>query len=111
MKRSFTIFVMALLFSSCGVLKITPRSCSTEAAWGASPESTREITKTEIIEAEKSVDVKMKEKIFVFHDHEIKLRDLLDQEGIKCKEVKKLRVLVFTRFFFWREVTLKVVKN
>ncbi len=103
--------ILGLVFlTGCGTLKITPRSCKTNAIWGADPDSTREITREEL-EEDKVLDIKAREQFYVFYDRELRLRDLLEEHGIKCEEVKKLRVEIKTSWFFMREVFLKVVKN
>jgi hypothetical protein len=109
-RKSSSLIVLVLLATGCGALRISPQGCRTDAVWGASPTSTREITRAEV-EEEKVMDVKAKEKFFVFHDREIKLRHLLEENGINCGEVKKLRVVISTSWFAWREVALKVVKK
>lgn len=105
------VLVLTMVFlTGCGSLKITPRSCKTNAIWGTNPESTREITREEL-EEEQVIDIKARELFYVFYDRELRLRDLLEEHGIKCEEVKKLRVQIKTSWFFVREVFLKVVKN
>lgn len=112
MKAALRVSLIAtlVLFTGCGSLRINPRSCKTKAVWGSNPLSTREITREEI-EEEKTLELKAKEQFFVFYDRDLRLRDLLEEHGIKCEEVKKLRVEVTTSWFFLREISLKVVKN
>ncbi|MBC7429297.1 MAG: hypothetical protein H7336_11835 [Bacteriovorax sp.] len=96
--------------TGCGSLKITPKNCKTNAVWGSNPTSMRESTREEM-DDERIIDLKAKDAFYVFSDREIRIRDILEQHGIKCEEVKKLRVEITTSWFFKREVSLKVVKN
>lgn len=109
MKITLMVFTV-MLATGCGALRINPKSCKTEGVWGANPNSTREITREEVLD-EKVLDIKSKEEYFVFYDRDIRLRDILAAEGIKCEEVKKLRVVVTTSWFFKREVRVLVVKK
>lgn len=110
MNKSLSMIVLVLLATGCGALRISPKGCRTDAVWGASPLATREITKAEVDE-ENVLDIKAKEQFFVFSNREVKLRELLNEHGIKCEEVKKLRVVMKTSWFVFREVSLKVVKK
>ena len=103
------VFIV-LLATGCGALRINPKSCKTEGVWGANPNSSREITREEI-EDEKTLDIKSKEEFYVFYDRDVRLRDILAEQGIKCEEVKKLRVIVTTSWFFKREIRVLVVKK
>ncbi len=108
--KKLMVMSLVLLATGCGTLRVNPKSCKTNAVWGASPTSSREITREEL-EDEKVIDLKTKEEFYVFYDRDLRLRDLLEEHGIKCEEVKKLRVVIKTSWFFMREVSLKVVKN
>ena len=110
MKKLVVITGIVLLAASCGTLRVNPKSCKTNAVWGASPTSSRETTREEL-EDEKVIDLKTKEEFYVFYDRDLRLRDLLEEHGIKCEEVKKIRIVIRTSWFFMREVSLKVVKN
>jgi hypothetical protein len=110
MKKSLTLMVLVLLATGCGALRVSPKGCRTDAVWGANPLATREITKAEV-EEEKVLDVKAKEHFLVFTDREVRLRTLLEEHGIKCDEVKKLRIVMSTSWFVLREISLKVVKK
>lgn len=109
MKITSIVFVL-LLATGCGALRINPKGCRTEAVWGSNPNSTREITR-EDLEEESTIDLKSKEEFLVFFDRDLRLRDILEEHGIKCEEVKKLRVVVTTSMFFMREVRVLVVKK
>jgi DNA-binding Xre family transcriptional regulator len=89
---------------------VNPKSCKTDGVWGANPLATREITREEL-EEEKVIDIKARESFYVFYDRDLRLRDLLEEKGIKCEEVKKLRLQIETKWFILREVSLKVVKK
>lgn len=104
------MFVLFLTSTGCGTLRVNPKSCKTNAVWGTSPNSSRETTR-EDLEDERIIDLKAKEEFYVFYDRDLRLRDLLEAHGIKCEEVKKIRVVIKTSWFFVREVSLKVVKN
>lgn len=108
--RSFLVVMSLVFLTGCGTLRINPKSCKTNAVWGASPASSREITREEL-EEEKVIDIKASEEFYVFYDRDIRLRDLLEEHGIKCEEVKKIRMEIKTSWFFLREVSMKVVKN
>lgn len=110
MRKTAFVMMLVLFSTGCGALKINPKSCKTDAVWGSSPNSSRAITHDEIAE-EESIDLKAKESFFVFYNRDIRLRDLLNEHGIKCEEVKKLRLVMKTSWFFVREISLKVVKN
>lgn len=110
MKKLFFMMALVLSATGCGALRINPKSCKTDAIWGISPNATRGITRDEQ-EEERVIDIKAKEQFFVFYDRDVRLRDLLEEHGIKCEEVKRLRLVINTSWFFWREVSLKVVKN
>ncbi|MBC7714740.1 MAG: hypothetical protein H7177_15445 [Rhizobacter sp.] len=110
MKKLVMIACLLMFVSGCGSLKITPRSCNTKAVWGSNPASSRTSTREEM-DDEKILDIKAKDEFYVFSDREIRIRDILESHGIKCEEVKKLRVEIKTSWFFKREVSLKVVKN
>ncbi|MBY0416028.1 MAG: hypothetical protein K2Q18_17790 [Bdellovibrionales bacterium] len=110
MKKSGCLIALVLLSTGCGALRITPRSCKTDAIWGANPDSTRGLTKIEALE-EENMEIINKGKIFVLGNREIKLRDLLEESGIHCDDVRKIRVVIGTTAFFWRDITLKVLKK
>lgn len=110
MKKLGVWMVLVLSATGCGALRINPKSCKTDAVWGTSPNAVRGITREEQ-EEERVIDIKAKEQFFVFYDRDIRLRDLLEEHGIKCEEVKRLRLVMNTSWFFWREVSLKVVKQ
>ena len=105
-----TMVFMLLLATGCGALRINPKGCRTDAVWGSNPLSTREITR-ENLEDKSTIDLKSKEVFFVFYDRDIRLRDILEEHGVKCEEVKKLRVVITTSWFFKREVNILVVKK
>ena len=104
------MMALVLFSTGCGALRVNPKSCKTDAVWGLSANAVRGITRAEL-EEEKVIDIKAKEQFLVFYDRDIRLRDLLFEQGIKCEEVKKLRVVINTSWFFWREISLKVVKK
>jgi len=110
MKKLPIIAALVLLFTGCGNLRVTPKGCKTDAVWGASPTSTREITREELNE-EKGIEIKSKDDLYVFDDHEINLRELIEEAGMKCENIKNLRVVIETSWFFKRTVTLIVVKK
>lgn len=94
--------------AGCGALRINPKGCKTDALWGSNPLSSREITKEEMEDAQR--EVTGKKELTVITDTDIRLRDLLEENGIKCGEVKKLRVRISTKWIFFREIELKVIK-
>jgi hypothetical protein len=104
------VLCVLFLLSGCGSLKVTPKNCKTNAEWSAGPATKREMTHEEQ-QDEKVIDLRAKDEFYVFSDREIRLRDILEEHGIKCEEVKKLRVEIKTSWFIKREVLLKVVKN
>ncbi len=105
------LLVLAMFFlTGCGSLKINPRACRTNAVWGSSPYSTRGLTRDEMMD-EKVMNLKARETFLVFYDRNLRLLDLLKEHGIKCEDVKRIRVEIKTTLFFIREVVLKVVKN
>jgi hypothetical protein len=111
MKIAKSILIVCFLFSlvSCGSLRVNPKGCQTDGVWGSNPKATRAISKGEM-EEEKSIDLKATENFLVFYNRDLRLKDLLEEHNIKCVEVKKIRVAVTTKWFFIREVSLKVVK-
>ena len=110
MKQSFFIMALVLFSTGCGVLKVNPKSCKTDAIWGASLKSPKSYTFGKV-EIEEVIEIKAQEQFLVFFDQDLSLSDLLNEHGIQCSEVKKLRMVMSTSWFFWREVSLKVVKN
>ena len=110
MKKLIGMSCLFLLATGCGALRINPKSCKTNAVWGNSPNATRETTREELEEG-KILDLRAQEHFLVFFDRNIRIRDLLEEHGIRCEEVKKLRVSISTKWFILREVSLKVVKN
>ena len=110
MKQSLFIMALVLFSTGCGALKCNPKSCKTNAIWGASINSPRSYTLGKI-QMEEVIEIKTKEQFLVFYDRELELRELLSEHDIKCSEVKSLRLIMSTSWFFWRKVSLKVVKN
>ena len=110
MKRSLFMMALVLFSTGCGALRVNPKGCKTDAVWGLSNDAVRGITRAEL-EEEAVIDIKAKEQFLVFYDRDIRISDLLLEQAIKCEEVKKLRVVINTSWFFWREVSLKVVKK
>lgn len=100
MKKSLCLMSLVLL-ASCGSLRIIPKNCKTTAVWGTSAVNSKESV----------IDIKAKETFYVFSDLDLKLGDLLEENGIRCEEVKSVRVVVSTSWFFMRDVSLKVVKK
>ena len=109
MKITMMVF-MLLLATGCGALRINPKSCRTDAVWGSNPLSSREVIR-ENLEDKSTINIKSKESFFVFYDRDIRLRDILKKHGVRCEEVKKLRVVITTSWFFKREVNILVVKK
>lgn len=107
--NNFLIVLISFFLSSCGSLRVNPKGCQTDGVWGSNPKATRAITKNEI-EEEKSIDLKATENFLVFYNRDLRLKDLLQEHNIKCEEVKKIRVGITTKWFFIREVSLRVVK-
>ncbi len=107
--KALLVVVAGMCLTGCGSLRVNPKGCQTDGVWGSNPKSTRAITKGEI-EEENSIDLKASENFLVFYNRDLRLRDLLEEHNIKCAEVKKIRVAVTTKWFFIREVSLKVVK-
>lgn len=105
-----TLALVLTLTTGCASLRINPKNCKTNALWGSSPQTAWGAKKDEL-EQEKVLDLKMKETFLVFYNRDLRLRDLLEEHGIKCEEVKKVRVKISTTLFFMREVSLKVVKD
>ncbi len=119
----FPCLLFLLLLSSCGALRISPRSCMTEAFWGSRGvkahtidekpiyfiDENSELDQTEV--SEKMIELKTKEDFFVIADMTVRLKDLLADHQVNCEDVKKLSVKMESKFFFWREVTLKISKN
>lgn len=110
MKKSCSLIVLVLLATGCGALRVTPKGCKTDAVWGANPLSTREITKAEV-EEEQILDIRARERYFVFGDKEVSIASLLKEHGIQCSEVKKLRVVMSSSWLVLREISLKVVRK
>ena len=108
--KTLVMLIVLVSASSCGTLRINPRSCKTYAVWGNSPDFNWGVSRDEL-ENEKVIDLKMKETFIVFYNRDLKLRELLEDHGIKCEDVKKVRVKIKTSLFFMREISLKVVKN
>ncbi len=101
MKKLVIILGTVLMISGCGSLKVNPKSCKSSAVWGSGTEQVDE----------KVIDLKAKERFYVFYDRDLRIRDLLEEHGIKCEEIKSLRIEISTTMFFLRKVSLKVVKN
>lgn len=108
MKKWVWFFLMVYLSAGCAALRINPKGCKTNALWGSNPLSSREITREEVEDSRK--EITGKKKLTVVTDTDIRLRDLLEENGIKCSEVKKIRVQISTRWIFFREIDLKVIK-
>jgi hypothetical protein len=104
---------LALLISlfcvSCGSLRVTPKGCKTNATYSSNPDVLREVT-YDILEDRKN-EITMTKNINVINDTEVKIKDILKENGLRCEDVKKLRVRIKTAWFFSREVELKVLKN
>ena len=110
MKQSLFMMALVLFSTGCGVLKVNPKSCKTDAIWDASINSSRSYTLGNV-ELEEVIEIKAKEQFLVFYDTELELKELLLEHDIECSDVKRLRLIMSTSWFFWREVSLKVVKN
>lgn len=109
MKKTIFFILMGSLLASCGTLRVNPKGCRTKAVFAANPEASREVTNEEL-EDEKN-EITIRKKISVIDDTEIRIKDLLQEKGLKCEDVKKLRVRISTSWFFNREVEIKAVKN
>lgn len=108
MKTALIIAGLSFLSASCSSVRVNPKGCKTQAQWGSNPLSSREVTLDELEDAKKEI-VTTKE-LTVFSSEDIRLRDLLEENGIKCEEVKILRLQIKTSWFFMREIQLKVIK-
>ena len=86
---------------SCGSLRIIPNGCHTEGIWGAKP-----------IEAHAGSEIQVHEGYFIFFDdHEVKLKDLVKEVFLECKEIQKIRVEVESVFFIRRELNIFITKK
>lgn len=110
MKKYSSLLCILFLVTSCGSLTITPKGCKTNAVWGANPLSSREITREELLE-ERELEKRFNESFTVFYDKSVRLKDLLEKNGIKCEDLKKIRVQISTSYFLKRDVQLIVIQN
>ncbi len=108
MRKAISIVFLGFFLASCGSIRINPKGCKTKGQWGNNPLTTREITDEELSDAK--VEVVTKSELMVFSDEDIRLRDILEKAGIKCEEIKKLRLQIDTYIFFKRVIQIKVVK-
>lgn len=97
MKFILLTFIFICSLSGCGQLRISPKSCKTNAFWDDEEKN----EKREHYE---------KESFFVFLDTEILLRDLFKEHGIECQGVKKVRLKIGTTFFFFRKISFDIVR-
>lgn len=109
MIRARGALLIGLFCVSCGSLRVTPKGCKTNATYSSNPEVLREVSYDKLVEREN--EVTMTKKIGVITDTEVKIKDILKENGLRCEDIKKLRVRIKTTWFFSREVEIKVVKN
>lgn len=109
MIRARVALFLGLFCVSCGSLRVTPKGCKSNATYSSNPDVLREVSYDKLVEREN--EVTLTKKLGVITDTEIRIKDLLKENGLRCEDVKKLRVRIKTTWFFNREVELKVVKN
>jgi len=116
------LLLSLFLLSSCGAIRVTPRACSTDAIWGTKILKAHTIDEkpiyrtfeedeevlSEIPSTEKVQEFKTKEVFFVLADVTVRLKDLLADYNVNCADVKKISLRMDSKFFFWRELTIKI---
>lgn len=95
MKKWGPIFILSVLLSSCGGLRISPRACKSDGLWSG-PVEGKDILEQQLSES----------YIVLTMDHEVRLKELLAKKGIDCKMLKTLRVEIRSEFFLKRKLTV-----
>lgn len=104
MKALYALSIL-LCLASCGSLKLSPQGCKSPGFWGGVPSNTEEVSKLRLQEFE------FAEEYYVLAlDKEIRLRDFLKEKGVKCADVKKIRVRMSSAFFLKRKLNVTIAK-
>lgn len=104
--KVFVIVLVAFLFSSCGSVKVSPRSCNTNAVWGSSFDQLRHLDGRVI--SQKSIEINKDKTYFVPFNKNINIREILENYQYNCVELDKLRVEVRSYAFFWKKIILHI---
>ena len=87
--KNIFFITSCLLLTSCGSLTLSPSGCPNKGLWGS----------------EQKNEVLITEDYYLWGDDtDIRLHDFLDQHGVKCEQIKSLRVKITTTFFVKRTV-------
>lgn len=108
MKSGLTI-ILLLVFSGCASIRVVPKGCKTDAVFAPNPEASREVTYDEIENMKQEITAA--KSFTVFSDVDVRIKDLLAKAGVKCDEVKMLRVKISTTWFVFREVQIKALRK
>lgn len=111
-KTLFSLFslVVLLLISGCSTIRVTPNGCQTDGVWGDNPTLSRELTLQDLKDEEK-IDERAKRSYFTFSRTTARIKDIAEEASINCREIKKMRVEITSKLFFFKEVKLKIVKK
>lgn len=98
MKNFFLLIFSAFLLSSCGSLTLSPQACRSSGQWGISESSGPQERKISAV------------YYVMTMDKEIRLRDLLKDNGVACQNVKKMRVEMSSVFFVKRVLSVYITE-
>ena len=94
MLRQILALVVCLFFSSCGGLTVSPSACKTSGIWGSNKSFDDE---------EKMVS---ETYYVVTTDTDVKIKDILSKNKIKCDRLNTIRIKIVSTFFIKQEVRI-----
>lgn len=108
--KTILTFLVLLILAGCSSVKVVPSACQTSGVWGDNPTLARELRLKDLEEEEK-IDERAKRSYFTFSKSTVRIKDIANDASIDCRDIKKMRMEISSKFFFFKEVKLKIVKK
>lgn len=103
------MLISLLIFTSCGSVTLNPKGCNTNAIWGSSAEQTRHLdARTLNVE---SIKINSDKTYFVPFNKSIEIKKVLEENNLACESIASVRVLMESKFIFFKKMILFVTLN
>lgn len=100
------MLISLLVFSSCGSVTLSPKGCNTNAIWGADFNEVRHLdARTLNMEA---IKINSDKVYFVLFNKSIEIKKVLEENNLDCASIRSLRVVMESKFIFFKKMILLV---